>query len=214
VYEHNYPELLGLINTRRSIRFYHNETVSHEDLEKIVEAGLRAPSSKNSQPWYFLVLQGKEKDLFCDWAEENPMNLPMGVPVILNNQKTESPLNSAAASIRFTRDAGALILIFNRGPFTGGLANYGKDSNRDSMHDGEMVGIGAAMQNILLAAHALGLGSVPMMDLYTAGPKAKEVYGIEGDLILQIAIGHPNQELPLRKINNEAFVKFINPEGK
>jgi len=48
------------IRTRREIRDYLEKPVSDESLRKILEAGRLAPSSKNSQPWHFIVIKNKE----------------------------------------------------------------------------------------------------------------------------------------------------------
>ena len=52
------------ILTRRSVRKFTEQRVSREDLEKIIEAGIWAPSGTNTQPWYFLALT-KDEDI--DW---------------------------------------------------------------------------------------------------------------------------------------------------
>lgn len=46
---------------RRSIRSFSDKKVEIENIEKIVEAGLNAPSGMNRQSWQFTVLQDKEK---------------------------------------------------------------------------------------------------------------------------------------------------------
>jgi nitroreductase len=48
------------IRTRREIRDYLDKPISDEHLLKILEAGRVAPSSKNSQPWQFVVIKNKE----------------------------------------------------------------------------------------------------------------------------------------------------------
>jgi nitroreductase len=48
------------IRTRREIREYLDKPIADESLVKILEAGRRAPSSKNSQPWHFVVIRNKE----------------------------------------------------------------------------------------------------------------------------------------------------------
>ena len=53
-------DILELIKTRRSVRKYKSEPVSDEDLERILEAGIWAPSAGNSQPWKFIVIRSKE----------------------------------------------------------------------------------------------------------------------------------------------------------
>ena len=45
------------IHNWRSIRKYKNEPVPAETLKKVLEAGRRAPSWENVQPWHFIVSQ-------------------------------------------------------------------------------------------------------------------------------------------------------------
>lgn len=53
-------ELLEIMQRRRSIRNYTGEPVVEENIEKILQAGLLAPSSKGKQPWELLVVRNKE----------------------------------------------------------------------------------------------------------------------------------------------------------
>lgn len=54
-------QFIDLAKKRRSVRSYLNEQVKKEDLEKIIEAGIYAPSAFNKQAWKFLVLKDQEK---------------------------------------------------------------------------------------------------------------------------------------------------------
>ncbi|MEM5835038.1 MAG: nitroreductase family protein [Candidatus Aenigmatarchaeota archaeon] len=56
-------ELLEVIKKRRSIRKYKKEAPSDELIKKCIEAACYAPSSRNSQPWKFLIVKDKEKIL-------------------------------------------------------------------------------------------------------------------------------------------------------
>ena len=49
------------IRARRNVRQYTDQPIAHEDLERICEAGRRAPSSRNWQPWNFMVVTGREQ---------------------------------------------------------------------------------------------------------------------------------------------------------
>lgn len=49
------------IKNRRSIRSYLPEQISRDELETLLEAALWAPSGHNAQPWHFLVVQDKKK---------------------------------------------------------------------------------------------------------------------------------------------------------
>lgn len=49
-----------LINKRRSIRKFTDQLLTPEQVELILKAGLKSPSSKGKTPWYFLVVEDKE----------------------------------------------------------------------------------------------------------------------------------------------------------
>lgn len=54
---------LQTIFERRSIRRYKPEAIPEEDLRQILEAGRRAPSAANRQPWHFVVVGQPEQKL-------------------------------------------------------------------------------------------------------------------------------------------------------
>lgn len=54
--------MLDAIAARRSIRKFKNTPVPRHIIEEIIKAGALAPSSKNRQPWHFVVTTGKAKD--------------------------------------------------------------------------------------------------------------------------------------------------------
>ena len=49
-----------LIRTKRAIRRFTDEPLADEDLTAILEAGRRAQSSKNTQPWTFIAVRDRE----------------------------------------------------------------------------------------------------------------------------------------------------------
>lgn len=51
---------MGIINKRQSIRVFNEKEVESEKINQIIEAAMLAPSSKNKQPWQFVVLDNKE----------------------------------------------------------------------------------------------------------------------------------------------------------
>lgn len=48
-------ETWDAIRARRNVRTYQDRTISPDDLDRILEAGRRAPSANNTQPWDFVV---------------------------------------------------------------------------------------------------------------------------------------------------------------
>jgi nitroreductase len=53
-------DIFELIKTRRSIRKFTDKPVSGETINRIIEAGIWAPSGRNNQPWKFAVIKDKE----------------------------------------------------------------------------------------------------------------------------------------------------------
>jgi len=53
--------MLETIFARRSIRQYTDEPVTEEQIQKLLEAAMAAPSANNSQPWHFVVVQDREQ---------------------------------------------------------------------------------------------------------------------------------------------------------
>lgn len=49
------------IFSRRSIRTYTNKEISDNDLQKIIKAGMNAPSARNLKPYEFIVVKDKNK---------------------------------------------------------------------------------------------------------------------------------------------------------
>jgi len=52
-------EIFEAIMTRRSIRRFTNQKVSAETVKKILEAGMMAPSVRNYQSWFFIVIDDR-----------------------------------------------------------------------------------------------------------------------------------------------------------
>ncbi len=60
-------EALNTIYSRRSVRSFTGEAVSHETLIKILRAAMAAPSAMNMQPWAFIVVTDRKAlDDLCD----------------------------------------------------------------------------------------------------------------------------------------------------
>jgi len=64
-------ETWDAIRARRNVRQYTSQPVAREDLERICEAGRRAPSAGNGQPWNFVVVTDREQlvELAKVWAQ-------------------------------------------------------------------------------------------------------------------------------------------------
>lgn len=127
--------ILGNILSRRSIRKYSPMPVPRDILDKIVEAGLYAPSARNIQPWHITVVTGSGR------LAEITAELKAAIA-----RMPENPYKTfvAAESYSVNFHQAAAFLIVSGDP----------DAS-------PMVGADCALAlgNMFLAAHALGIGS-------------------------------------------------------
>lgn len=62
--------MMEVIENRRSIRKYKDVPIPSSAVEEIIRAGTLAPSSKNRQPWRFVVVEGKSKIQLLEAMEQ------------------------------------------------------------------------------------------------------------------------------------------------
>jgi nitroreductase len=134
------------IYTQRSIRRLKPDPIPQADLQAILEAAVKGPNGGNSQPARFLVLTDKEKirefgALYKEawWAKRRDQ----GWKSFEDLPKDGSSYRNAAQLAEDIKDAPCIVLAFGVGSGGGALS------------------VVPATQNLMLAARALGIGSVP-----------------------------------------------------
>ena len=84
-----------LVKSRRSVRAYDDRAISREDLESCVEAARHAPSSCNSQPWKFIIIDdpaGKKataKNVFSGLYKMNAFAGEAAAFIVLVSEKVK-----------------------------------------------------------------------------------------------------------------------------
>ncbi len=68
--DHPASSVSEVIHRRSSVRDYTTQKVSKEILEKLVRAGMAAPSAMNKQPWSFIIVD--EREILDAFAEQLP----------------------------------------------------------------------------------------------------------------------------------------------
>jgi nitroreductase len=75
-------DVIDIIKTRRSIRKFKEEVPPEELIKKCIEAALYAPSARNSQPWFFILV--KDKDKIKQLSKAQPYtNFLTGAPYVV-----------------------------------------------------------------------------------------------------------------------------------
>ncbi|GJM15132.1 MAG: oxidoreductase [Thermodesulfobacteriota bacterium] len=58
------PGIFEIINTTRSIKYFKQDPVPMDLIRKVLDAGTKAPSGENTQPWEFVVVTNREDKKF------------------------------------------------------------------------------------------------------------------------------------------------------
>ena len=142
--------------TQRAIRYWVEEPVSRELIERVVEAASKAPSGSNHQPWMFVVadrdpVKTSLAEALRDYYEEGPLKT-----LVESSQKTEDSsqrlmMSGAENFFANLRTAPAIII-----PCLYKLSSPTSEMN--TLLAGSSIYL--AVQNMLLAARALGLGTL------------------------------------------------------
>jgi nitroreductase len=164
--------------TQRSVRKFRPDPIPVEDIRLILEAAVKAPNGANRQIGRFLVVTDRAKirefgQLYHEawWAkrrDERGWTRPEDIP------PEEKSYRSAMGLADEIKDVPCIVFAFTMGP---GGANS----------------VIPACQNLMLAAHALGIGSIPttlhpqIMDRFHA------MFGIPKDMTFHfcIPLGYP-----------------------
>ena len=179
--------MISEINSRRSIRRYTGEPVSREQILALLEAGNRAPSAKNRQPWRFLVLTDKAKDEAVEAMRQGIAREKAGDALLPGSSRH---LPGAEHTADIVEHAPVLILVSN--PYGYKLDDRLLPEQR--IYDlANLLSVGACVQNICLEAEAQGLGSLWICDIYFAYQALCEWLCSEGQLVAAIALGYPNE---------------------
>jgi nitroreductase len=89
--ERTMPDVLSVIHSRKSVRRYTRESVTREQLETLLRAGMAAPTAGNAQPWEFVVLTERGRmDRIADGFEYGKMlyNAAAAIIVCGSEKKT------------------------------------------------------------------------------------------------------------------------------
>ncbi len=155
------------ITTRRSVRKYTEEMISHETFEEIIDIARMAPSWKNTQTLRYILVQNK--NIIDKIAEECVLGFEF-------NTKTLKGCNN-------------LVILAQ----INGRCGYEKDGSFSTSKGAgwEMFDAGVAAQTFCLAAHEKGIGSV-ILGIFDDEKVAKAIELPEGQTVAAvIPVGIP-----------------------
>ena len=172
-----------VIERRRSIRRFQKKGVSKEMILQILEAARQAPSAKNAQPWRFLVLGPQSRN-----AALNAMDA--GVRCRMDAVANRPLLAGAIHTLRIMKSAPVLILVVNPAGGTPADSVSGWARVAELL---DAMSVGAAVENLLLEAVALGLGALWIGNTFFAYDEIAAALEIQGQLLGAVAVGWPDE---------------------
>ncbi len=175
-------DLMDIIQNRRSIRRYQEKAIPDDILDKLLEAARWAPSWANTQCWHFVVVKDNE--------------------IKKKIQETVTPRNPSLLAI-----VNAPVLLVVCGQLK--KAGYYDDRYPTKFGDWFMHDLGLATQNLCLAAHDSGLGTV-IVGLFDQDKVGKIVkLPPEHEVLTLIPLGYPdNEPSPPKRREMDEFVHY------
>ncbi len=199
--------LFHLLRERRSVRKFEDRAVPREVLEKVLDAAVLAPSASNKQPWRFFVLEDRDA-LRALAAEVRAEKERIGTHIA-----EDFAPSFLAYGDYFTRFEDAPLVIAPAARPLAVLSNLVADTLDDETKrtisrmevESGLIGTSLAVGNILLAAHALGLGASAMTGPMIARAAVSRAFGIPDgwSVVALVALGYP-AEVPNKTERKDA----------
>ena len=184
-------EVLEAIKTRRSIRKYKATPVDDKTIQLVLEAARWAPSWGNTQCWRFIVV--RDSNLKAQLAQA--LGKVSGAP----NPSLDAVRNTPVVIVACVK-----------------LGKSGYDEGRLATDKGDywyMFDVALAMQNLTLAAHSLGLGTVHV-GLFDAGKVAAILEVPSGFRVVSMTpLGYPDQAPKVRPRKELFEIVFYDKYG-
>jgi coenzyme F420-0:L-glutamate ligase/coenzyme F420-1:gamma-L-glutamate ligase len=197
----------ALLRSRRSIRQYRAEMPAQDKLDRIFASAAMAPSAHNRQPWRYFVI--------CDAGPKAALARAMGERLAIDRRRD----GDADASIKvdversFTRISGAPVVVLVALTLAE-MDHYPNKERRRAEYLMAVQSTAMATQNLLLAAHAEGLGACWMCAPLFCPDVAQRVLALPPDWEPQglLTLGYPAAPGRLKpRKPQSAFVTFAGP---
>ena len=207
-------DTLECIKSRQSIRGFKPDPVPRELLLKIIETAGYSPSYKNTQPWEVMIVSGDKKLslskmllelLENDTAPSPDLIEPTSWPLAQQNRIRQLYEKRAKATGLDLTDP-AIIKKSKKANFRFYNAPHALYYFQDgSLSDWSLLDIGMFIQSVMLAANALGLGTVPQAFAVDYAPQVKTFLSIPESkrLIVGMSLGYPDMTLAINQLRTD-----------
>jgi nitroreductase len=196
-------DLFEAIQTRKSIRRFKQTPVPDEDVRKILDAGRWAPSANNTQPWSFIVI--KDREILTSMAAAVREMIDRMVPYAESEKQARRLAAYKSNYYTFFENAPVVIAVCMEAYDAGSdrllmKMGYSADDVKKLRPLPGLQSVAAAIQNMLLAIHALGYGSCWMTGPLVAQEAFGKLlgFGNERSMTALLPVGLPDEDPPSR----------------
>jgi nitroreductase len=169
-------DAIQAILTRHSVAKVKPDPISRAQIEKLLQAAVQAPNHFRVRPGRFVVLTGKSRE---ELGEVMAQTLKKGNP----------DLPESALEIERAKPLRAPVLI---------AVGVDKPAEAKVLEIENTCATAAAVENLLIAANAEGLGAMWRTGPAARDPEVKKFLGFEPDqeLLSFVYVGYPDMEVP------------------
>ena len=193
---------LDFIYKRKSIRDYKDAVVPKEDILKMLDAATHAPSPKHQQNWHFVVVQDKE--IINKMADAVSKSHEYIASLTKNEDEKKKFMRVLPYYINFQRSSCAILVYATEYKMVEEKILRENNVGEDIIEvmkstQSAAQGIGAAVENFMLAATAMGYGTCYMTGPAHAKKEIEEIIKFEKSeysLMSIISLGVPADETP------------------
>ena len=192
-------EFFEVVEKRRTIRDFENESMSAEMLEKIINAGLQAPTNDHMRDWHYIVIRDKSitmklLDIIPKGISEEDMNQLILDWGLSDSEQQSCYKDAVPKQHKMLMDASAVII-----PLLKQKTDILHPENVSHLNG--FASIWCSIENIFLAATAEGYGCNLRVPLGNEAEYAREVIGFPDDYFMPcfIGIGKPKNDASVIK---------------
>jgi nitroreductase len=171
-------DIMEAMRQRHSYRSFTDEPVDRALLERVLNAARLAPSAMNAQPWRFHVATGTTRQRVAEVMQQTTVYLDDYLANMGMNDRIE-------AATKFATDLGDAPVV---------MAMSIPRSDNEMAALNNTLSAGAALENLLLAATAYGLGTCSITFSYWVRDELAQALEVPADemIVALIVLGHPS----------------------
>ena len=185
----NVPDLFAIMQSRRSIRRYQDRPVPEDTLRRLLEAARWAPSAHNRQPWRFAVIVDPARRVSLAGA----MGARFRADLAADGLPAEDVQRQVDRSYQRISSAPAVIVVCMS---LDNMDHYSDTRRQAAERTMAVQSVALAVQNLLLMAHAEGLGGCWMCAPLFCPDVVQNELSLPEDWEAQalLTLGYPSEE--------------------